>query len=335
MIKPIYKRVITQRLRELQYPNGLFSASSKDVSTGYNVAWIRDNIYEALGLETNKDIQSIKRTYHALFDIFRKYEFKIDWILKEKPVMGFQYIHPRYDPHNYEEIEGPWGWKQNDAIGAFLFKVGDLYQKGIKVFRDEKDVEIIQKLVHYLASIEYWHDPDNGVWENEEEVHASSIGACVAGLKAVQSLVYVPEVLIQYGQKALDEMLPRESHTKETDLALLTLIYPFNVVNDNQRAEILWNVEKKLVRERGVVRYDGDPYYSNGSEAEWCFGLPWLAKIYKDMGNMEKYKHYIKMTHKVINQDYDIPELYYADSAMHNENTPLGWAAAMYLIAVS
>ena len=335
MIKPIYRRILASRLKKLQYDSGLFSAAQKDVSTGYNVAWIRDNIYEALGLEKVEDIDAVKRTFHALFDIFLKYEFKIDWALKEKPVMGFQYIHPRYCPHTFKEIEGHWGWKQNDAIGAFLFKVGDLYKKGIKVFRDEKDLRIVQKLVYYLASIEYWHDPDNGIWENEEELHASSIGACVAGLKAVEELVYVPDVLIKYGEDALNTLLPRESATKEVDLALLSLIFPFNIVSDTQRAEILWNVEKKLVRKNGVIRYFGDPYYSNGKEAEWCFGFPWLAKIYKDLGNKKKYGYYLKKSHSVINSRFEIPELYYADSHEHNENSPLGWAAAMYLVAVS
>ena len=335
MIKPLFKRVSVRKLKKLQYENGLFSAASKDVETGYNMVWIRDNIYAALGLEKVEDVESVKRTFHALFDLFLKYEFKIDWVLKEKPVMGFQYIHPRYDPLTFNEIEGPWGWKQNDAIGAFLFKVGDLFKKGIRVFRDEKDLRIVQKLVYYLASIEYWHDPDNGVWENEEELHASSIGACVAGLKAVRPLVYVPNALIKYGEEALNNMLPQESASKEVDLALLSLIYPFKVVDDSQRAQILWNVEKNLVRERGVIRYAGDPYYSNGKEAEWCFGLPWLAKIYKEMGNKEKYEYYMRKTHQVMNRKLEIPELYYADSTDHNENSPLGWATAMYLIAVS
>jgi phosphorylase kinase alpha/beta subunit len=44
-----------------------------------------------------------------------------------------------------------------------LFKIGDLERKGIKIVRNQHDFRIIQKLVHYLASIEYWHDEDNGV----------------------------------------------------------------------------------------------------------------------------------------------------------------------------
>ncbi len=335
IIKPIFKLISAQKLRNLQYKNGLFAASHKQVSTGYNAAWIRDNIYEALGLEKVKNIAQVKKTYAALFDIFLKHEAKIDEAIKSKPVWDFEYIHARYNPEDLSEYHEPWGNKQNDAVGAFLFKVGDLYKKGIVVFRDHNDLRILQKIVYYLGSVEYWQDKDNGVWEENEEVHASSVGACVAGLREVIDLVHVPEEMIRRGQETLNKLLPRESVTKEVDLALLSLIYPFNIVTEKQRAEILWNVEKKLVRENGVIRYLGDRYYSNGREAEWCFGFPWLAKIYKELGNKEKYDHYMKKTHSVMNSKLEIPELYFASTNTHNENSPLGWALAMYLVAVS
>jgi len=335
MIQPLLKKVLAKRLKSLQYESGLFSASSKNVQTGYNVAWIRDNIYEALGLEHAEEMGAAVKTYHALFDVFRKHEWKLDLALQKKPDFAFEYIHPRYNPHTFEELHEPWGNKQNDAIGMFLFKVGELYQKGIVVFRNEQDMRILQKLVYYLASIEYWHDRDNGVWEENEEVHASSVGACVAGLKAISWIVNVPKVLIAKGEETLNTLLPWESETKEVDLALLSLIYPFNVVNDTQRAQILWNVEKKLVRRMGIIRYPGDRYYSNGREAEWCFGFPWLAKIYKDMGNLDKSKYYMNLTLGTMNKRLEIPELYYAHTNKHNKNSPLGWASAMYIVAAS
>lgn len=335
MLTNFIRKFQAYRLRGLQYPTGLFGASRRDVKTGYNVAWIRDNVYEALGLEEAKDLEAVRKTYHALFEVFRRHEWKIDLAIEKKPAQAFEYIHPRYNPETFEELLEPWGNKQNDAIGAFLFKVGELYQKGIVVFRDEDDRRILQKLVNYLESIEYWQDRDNGVWEENEEVHASSLGACVAGLKAISPIAYVPRSMIRQGEEALNRLLPRESETKEVDLALLSLIYPFNVVNDTQRADILWNVEKKLVRDMGVIRYAGDRYYSNGREAEWCFGFPWLAKIYKDMGNAQKHNYYMALTHRTMNRKLEIPELYYAHTNTHNENTPLGWAAAMYIVAAS
>ncbi|MEM4260256.1 MAG: glycoside hydrolase family 15 protein [Candidatus Woesearchaeota archaeon] len=334
MRKIILKHLSKQKLKKMQHKTGLFIAAPTN-NTGYGkAAWIRDNIYEALGLEHTKDYAAVIKTYRALLNIFLKHEEKIDWAIKNKPQHKYQYIHARYDPETLNEFWDEWGNMQNDAIGAFLFKIADLMDKNIQVIRDYNDLHIIQKLVLYLQSVEYWHDKDNGMWEENEEVHASSVGACLAGLKNISKYVHVPNHLINKGQEALNSILPRESESKITDLALLSLIYPYNIVNDKQKLQILENIKQYLIRENGAIRYIGDKYYEhNGMEAEWCFVFPWLAKIYKDLGDKENFEYYIKKTHKIMNWKGDIPELYLANG-QPNENTPLGWAQAMYLCAV-
>ncbi|MBD3354828.1 glycoside hydrolase family 15 [Candidatus Woesearchaeota archaeon] len=322
-----------QILRKLQAPSGLMMASQAGVTTGYNKAWLRDNVYESLGFEAVKNKKAVVKIYTALLDILLKHEEKIDWAIKEKPDARFKYIHARYDPYTFEEIWGDWGNKQNDAIGAILFKIGELEEKGINIIRNRYDIQILQKLVWYLESIEYWHDKDNGVWEENEEVHASSVGACVAGLRKIGKLVDVSEELIQKGQEKLDELLPRESLTKETDLALLSLIYPYNIASAKQRKQILKNVEENLVRKRGVIRYKDDAYYNKNGEAEWTMGFPWLAIIYKQLNKPAKYAKYMRKAVEVMNDKGEMPELYFSGSSIHNENSPLGWSQALYLAA--
>src|SRR3989338_7463045 len=241
-------------LKQMQYPTGLFAASRMTVKTGYNLAWIRDNVYAAIGLEAAQKYADLKKTYRALLDILLKHEYKIDWAIKEKPKHAYQYIHALYDPITMEEIWENWGNKQNDAIGALLFKVGDLEEKGTKIIRNENDLRILQKLVHYLKSIEYWHDKDSGMWEEGEEIHASSVGACLAGLRKISKIVDVQEELIQKGEAALGQLLPNESEAKDADMALLSLIYHYDIVTDEQKNIILKNVEEKLVKEKGVIR---------------------------------------------------------------------------------
>ena len=141
-------------LQQLRYPSGLFAAASQTVKTGYSRAWIRDNIYAALGLEAIGDTAEVLKTYHALLNILKKHEYKIDWMIKEpQPKAAFRYIHARYDPISGDEISEEWGNKQNDAIGALLFKIGDLTKKGVLKFSQD-DTRIVQKLVDYLAAIE-------------------------------------------------------------------------------------------------------------------------------------------------------------------------------------
>ncbi|MBN1385984.1 glycoside hydrolase family 15 [Candidatus Woesearchaeota archaeon] len=321
-------------LKGLRYRSGLFAASKKQVSTGYNKAWIRDNVYEALGLEKVGHRKSLVRTYNSLFDIFLKHEEKIDWAIREKPDRAFKYIHARFHPLTFREFHEEWGNKQNDAIGAFLFKVGDLLDRNVMVIRDRNDLRILEKLVKYLWSIEYWHDEDNGMWEENEEVHASSVGACVAGLRKISRYISVPKDLIDVGQQVLDSLLPHESATKKVDLALLSLIYPYNIANPAQARQILRNVERHLVRKNGVIRYIGDRYYNNGREAEWTMGFPWLAVIYRSLGDPKKHGYYLSKTHDVMNWKMELPELYYGDTSRHNPNSPLGWSQALYLNAL-
>lgn len=327
-------------LKNLRYPNGLFAAASKNVDTGYNMTWIRDNIYESLGFEAVKNFSEVIKTYRALLDILLKHEYKIDWAIKEKPQHKHQYIHARYNPATMDEIYDDWGNKQNDAIGALLFKIGELELKGITIIRHHNDERILKKLVLYLNSIEFWHDKDNGMWENEEEVHASSVGACVAGLMKIRKVIDIDQKLVDEmiikGKETLKYLLPRESETKHVDLALLSLIYPYNVVDEEMKQAILMNVELHLVKNKGVVRYANDWYYANkeGNEAQWCMGFPWLAIVYKQLGQLNKYAHYMRKTTEIMTKDHGVPELYYANSEKYNENSPLGWAQALFLVGL-
>ena len=246
----------TALLKSLQVENGLFLAAPSS-QTGYNKAWIRDNLYESLGIELINPEEAVK-IVHKLSDIFKKHEYKIDWAIKEKPDIAYKYIHARYHPETLDEFYDEWGNKQNDAVGLFLFRVADLMDKGLKVIRDNDDARIVEKLILYLGSIEYWHDADNGIWEEKEEIHASSVGACLAGLKRISKYFFVPEDLIANGENNLDNLLPKESKTKEVDLALLSLVFPYNVLDEEQKKQILENVERELVRNKGLIRYKGD-----------------------------------------------------------------------------
>lgn len=341
-----YQKVINHHLKNLEKlmePCGLFLASPKGVNTGYDKAWLRDNFYECLAFEYVGRWDIVKKTYRSILDIFLKHEAKIDAAIAHKPENSFEYIHPRYNPKNFDEFWEEWGNKQHDAIGAILFRIGELEQHdNFSVIETAADKRIVQKLVQYLSSIEYWIDPDNGMWEEAEELHASSIGACVAGLKKINELDFIevdPEVIAK-GDEVLHKLLPRESDNKFTDLALLSLIYPYNIVTEQERDKILENIEYHLIKNLGVLRYKNDMYYNRdkmdgvSQEAEWTFGLSWMAIIYERMGNKPKAEEYIQKAMATVDSVGDIPELYYSNSEIHNENSPLGWSESMFIVAL-
>ena len=341
---PLYDKLIKQHLKilqGLQYESGLFAASKKGIDTGYDKAWLRDNFYECLAFEVLEDWETVQKTYRAILDIIKKHEYKIDHAISKKPEYTHEYIHPRYHPVTFEEYWEEWGNKQNDSIGCILFKIGELekIRKGMIVQSDD-DRRVLQKLVWYLSTLEYWHDPDSGMWEENQEIHASSVGACVAGLKMARHIdgVEVPDDLIALGEQVLHAILPRESEQKFVDLALLSLIWPYDVLNAEETAKVLDNVEYHLLRERGVIRYKGDHYYNKNpdgwsEEAEWTFGLCWLAIIYEQLGDHVKAKGFLEKAKETATRK-GLPELYFSNSTKYNDNTPLGWSESLFVIAL-
>jgi phosphorylase kinase alpha/beta subunit len=226
-------------------------------------------------------------------------------------------------------------------VGEVLNIIVELELRGASVVESNEERAVVQKIIHYLIAVEYWHDPDNGIWEENMEVHASSIGSCVAALKKATAIEWltVPEGAIELGEQALRDLLPRESRNKFADLALLSLIYPFSVTTEEETQSILRNVEYHLTREKGVIRYKLDRYYNQNEdgyseEAEWCFGLSWLAIIYAERGEKEKAYYYLRRAKMTVTPAGQIPELYYSHTDIPNDNTPLGWAESMYVVAL-
>lgn len=341
---PGYKKILAQHLKilkELQYTSGLFAASDKNVGTGYNKSWLRDNFYECLAFEVIGDWETVEKTYNALLAIFLKHEYKIDYAIDKKPGEKHEYIHARFNPETFDEFWEDWGNKQNDAVGAILFNIGELehHHKRI-ILKNENHKRIVNKLVQYLNSIEYWQDEDSGMWEEDEEIHASSVGACLAGLKSVSRLpsIEVPGDMILKGEQSLKRLLPRESEKKFVDLALLSLIHPYNIVSKEIAKEIVKNVEYHLLKKHGVIRYKNDYYYNknpdgHSEEAEWTFGLAWLAIIHEKWGEHEEAKTLLQQMMSTLTKK-GVPELFYSNTDLPNENNPLGWSESLFIVAL-
>lgn len=330
-------------IRKLQKPTGVFTASAHDVATGYDKAWLRDNYFTVLGFFETGDMETTHRTAKALLGLFVKHKDKINWAIEHKPWETWQYIHARFHPETFEEYWEEWGNRQSDAVGEVLDLICMLELRGVVVAESEEEREMVQKIIDYLVRIEYWHEEDNGIWEEALEVHASSIAAVVSAFKKARQLSWltVPEGVIEKGEDALRALLPRESKSKFADLALLSILYPFREATEEEAREILRNVEYHLTKDKGVIRYKTDRYYNRNKsdgwseEAEWCMGLSWLAIIYAERGEREIAEHYLERARATITQDGKIPELYFSHTNEPNGNTPLGWAESMYVIALT
>lgn len=330
-------------LESLRLKNNLYLASS---SNDYHYVWLRDSFYEVMPyLELDSD--EYERTYHRILDILNDYAFKFNPIYMKKPDTVADYIHPRYCEEG-KEIPVEWGNAQNDATGAILYGIAKGEKFGKKIIRNEVDRKTVQNLVWYLNTCRYWEDLDNGMWEENRELHMSSVGACLAGLYEIKGIVYVPDFLIEAGQVAISSLFPKESLTKDFDLAQLSLIYPYNLLSNVQTKIIVEQVENNLLRNAGVLRYIGDSYYNSaledtrklpnsfyvGKEAEWTMGIPWLALCYIRLGDQKKAEYYIRQAESLMLEGSKLPKLYYAHTRKENINNPLGWSNALYIMAV-
>lgn len=338
----------------LRLENGLYVASSGQHYV--NFCWWRDIYYQSLPT-FKKSPELYIQTYQTFLDYLIKYEYKMDHLIKNPhDYNNHTSLHPRIYS-DLSEITPDWGNKQSDAIFLMLFGIGTGLDKKLKIFRTTKDNQVIQKCIEMYEALGYWDLKGSDSWEEYEDVHSHALGAALAALGKLKKHGFDVDVeKIEKCQTAFDNLLPRETIYRDCDLAQLQLIYPLDIVTDEQREEILDNIEKNLLRSNGVARYEGDSYYNLasehsfnahkslyyptiknqciGNELEWSFGLAYLSIIYKKMGYELVSKKYLDSILERAGDDLMIPEGYYSKTNIKNENTPLGWSVAMTIIAI-
>ncbi|KAJ3318457.1 hypothetical protein HDV06_000487, partial [Boothiomyces sp. JEL0866] len=280
---------------------GLFKAalspvedSSETSYTGYDNVWVRDNIHISfahyvinkpeIAVANLKDISSFWLKYQHRWNDSITGAANVDNVM-ERP-------HIRFNGTLLEENEQTWSHAQNDAIGYFNW----LYCKLAREGKLEAELDILVLIALYQNKIQFWNDDDNGHWEEARKIEASSIGTATAGFRELHTLLeenanllelfnakYAAKVaelsldlefatgkdLVQYlfskGHEALFSILPFECRTeglvRETDGALLFLVYPLQIVTGAVAQKIIDDVVEHLAGDYGVRRYRGDSYW--------------------------------------------------------------------------
>jgi phosphorylase kinase alpha/beta subunit len=264
---------------------------------------------------------------------FRKYRNKFEDIIqypsRARDVLARPHI--RFDGATLMEVDEKWSHAQNDALGYFLWFYCQLI-KNSKVLPSEEDYQILALFPLYFQAIEYWTDADSGHWEEEKKVEASSIGTVKAGLNALlevtmsfpetqKLLVYNNSIvspdliaaLAEHGRSALNAILPWECvnppvSQRRYDAALLFLVYPLRVTDEEVSDQIISDVRQHLQGDHGIRRYVGDSFWApdyksklppekrtvdvsddmssrnklvgDGQEAQWCIFDSILSVIY-------------------------------------------------------
>jgi phosphorylase kinase alpha/beta subunit len=399
-----YFKEIDALILEKQHPvTGLLPASiAVTVHGDYRDAWVRDNVYSimavwGLGLayralddDGGRGYELEQRTVHLMRALLRS------MMAQAHKVEAFKYsrspkdaLHAKYDTETGGLVvsDTGWGHLQIDATSLYLLMLAQMISSGLDIIWTRDEVNFVQNLVYYIERA--YRTPDYGIWERGDkqnrgsvEINASSVGMAKAALEALsgfnlfgargsqESVLHVVPDNIAQANITLLSMLPRESNTKETDAALLSVIgFPAFAVHDPSlvervRAELVAKLQgryglKRFLRDghQTVLEDEGRLHYEPQElkqfehiESEWplFFVYLYLDSILRGdaVGTLE-YEQRLKQTLVQRNGQWLLPELYYvpedaiaaerekpgSEERLPNQNVPLVWAQSLYLLA--
>jgi phosphorylase kinase alpha/beta subunit len=398
-----YYREIASLIVDKQHPvTGLLPASTAVTIHGnYRDAWVRDNVYSILAVwglalayralddDRGRGYELEHRTVHLMRGLLRS------MMAQAGKVEAFKYtrdpkdaLHAKYDTETGAPVvsDTGWGHLQIDATSLYLLMLAQMITSGLSVIWTLDEVNFIQNLVYYIERA--YRTPDYGIWERGDklnrgsvEINASSVGMAKAALEALagfnlfgargsqDSVLHVVPDNIAQANLTLLSILPRESNTKETDAALLSIIgYPAFAVHDaalveQVRTQVVTLLSgnyglKRFLRDghQTVLEDEGRLHYEEEElrrfahiESEWPLFLTYLLLDCQMRGDDASAADcHERLRTMAIDRDGLglLPELYFvpedaidaeraepgSQTRRPNANVPLVWAQSLYLL---
>lgn len=264
--------------------SGLFAAS--DIAdealaekTGMGMAWFRDNAHVANALsERGRDdnIEQARGVGRAFLQILQANE-QLLYSATHDPDAPRLPVRVQADTLNNDSEQR----FQNDSTGYAIWLPAQLMLRGLlEPSRD--DLGMFAATARYLEAGRFWQQADEGQWEEDRQIHASSIGVVVASLSAVARVFdrhdYKTDVdlqqVINRGSDVLSTILGQYGETPPTGdypgrqydashLFLTESLRLFDGASKLANREVR-QIEERLVRSKGTIRYPGDSYYAPG-----------------------------------------------------------------------
>lgn len=382
---------------------GLLPASTSINAHGdYTDAWIRDNVYciqavWGLALAYRRASPDHERSYILSQSVVKLMRGLLNAMMRQsdrvetfkKTLDPADALHAKFGTHTGLAVVGDeeWGHLQLDAISLYLLMLSQMIASGLRVIYSIDEVNFVQNLVHYISRS--YCTPDYGIWERGNksnhgitEINCSSVGMAKAALEALSGfnlfgnvtsasgIIHVVPSDAARSRFTLKGLLPRESNSKETDAALLSIIgYPAYAVENNELVERTRSkIIDSLAGQYGCKRFlldghqsaledDSRLHYEPSElqkfrhiESEWPLFFCYLLLDALMRGKPEEAKRWRKKLEPLF-IDHDgvrlLPELYYVplDSIeverenpgsqlrLPNENVPLTWAQSLFMLA--
>lgn len=381
---------------------GLLPASTAITAHGdYTDAWVRDNVYSILSVwglalsyrKYNPDhfrsyylSQSVVKLMRGLLSAMMRQSNRVEAF--KKSLNPIDALHAKYGTATALAVVGDdeWGHLQLDATSLYLLMCAQMIASGLRLIYTMDEVAFIQNLVHYISRT--YCTADYGIWERGNkinhgttEINCSSVGMAKAALEAMngfnlfgniasqEAVIHVVPSDIARSRFTLHGLLPRESNSKETDAALLSIIgYPGYAIEDEELVERTRSkIIKKLAGRYGCKRFLLDGHQSSiedptrlhyepselhefeNIESEWPLFFTYLlldSLMRADHEGVTYWKE--KLEPLFVEQDSQklLPELFIvpkelieaekahpgSQTRVPNENIPLVWAQSLYIL---
>jgi glucoamylase len=248
---------------------------------------------------------------------------------------------------------------QPDQTGTILFAIWHHYQRDLEKALEFEDM--IVKAANGLCDKwqkDHFITVTNDLWEERltfpdlNENFTYSLAACIKGLECANEIIpnknwlAVAKQMRERMQKHFVDGYFVRSYgkliDKGIDASMLGLVYPFGIyeANDPMVISTVKEIEKKLVINGGVHRYEFDDYdgwmyeemHRKKGAGAWPLLNFWMSIYYSvksDRNNAERY--YIWVFDRVNEKGY-IPEQMF-ENEIQTSVCPLAWSHSMFIIA--
>ena len=332
-----------------QTPGGAFIAGPTFSQYGYS--WFRDSAFIAEALDVCGQIEASARFHDWAARVVLEgrdgMERAIAAAADGRLPDADDYLHCRYTA---DGATGPDDWPtfQLDGPGIWLWSLGHHVRAGGSLTTDAADAA---RLVgRYLAALR--HTPAADAWEESwDRVHTSTLGASLAGLRAIAALGLDEPPFAAARDELEATLLGAASWTKwpgndAVDASLLWLVAPYELVEPSATvaAATLALIERELEDEDGGVhRYRADTYYGGGAWPLLTVALARARLRRDDPGDRDRAWRALAWIEAQADAAGDLPEQV-ATHALHpgriaewrgswgESARPLLWSHATYLV---
>jgi GH15 family glucan-1,4-alpha-glucosidase len=303
----------------LQDAGGAYPASPTfSVYRGY--AWLRDGAFIADGMSAAGEVESASRFFDWCDRMLVDCEGRIAQIVAAAasgtPVDDQHMLPTRFTLDGVDDDADWWDF-QLDGYGLWVWAaIAHAERHGLDASRWRRGIELT---VDYLVSS--WSRPCYDWWEEHlEEVHVSTLGSIVAGLRAAAGAPFLDAARAASASGTADaahELLlaegTRDGHlikwigSTEVDASLAALAGLLDVVPASSPLGLasIAELDRELVVDGGMHRFTADTYYGGG---QWPLLSCMLGLAHVAAGNRDRALELLRWAGSTVSPNGDMPE---------------------------